>query len=71
MSDQMIECTEVAGKTVSRLRLVSSESGSHEVHLEFTDATAFSLTVEPAMIRKAQLIFQSEGATETLRSYGE
>lgn len=67
----MIECTEIAGKTVSRLRLSSTEAGCQEVHLEFTDGTAFSLTVEPTTKRTAQFLRQSKDGNETLRTYAE
>ncbi len=66
-----IECAEAAGKTVERLRLVSSENGSQELLLEFTDGTAFSMSVEPKTTRSASLIRQSSGAPETIRSYNE
>lgn len=71
VSDAMIEYAEVAGKTVERLRLSRTELGGQEVHLEFTDGTAFSLTVEPSTVRSAQLVSQSEGKIETIRNYEE
>jgi len=67
----MIECAELAGKTVERLRLSRTELGGQELHLEFTDGTAFSLSVEPSTMRSAQLVFQSEGQIETIRNYEE
>jgi hypothetical protein len=71
MPGSMIDCAEVTGKTVRRLRLATSESGSQEIHLEFTDDTAFSLVVESTTKRSARLIASSEAGQETLRSFDE
>lgn len=71
VADTLIECAEVTGKTVHRLRLATSDSGGQELHLEFTDGTAFSLTVEPSTVLKAALIRQSEGREIALRTYAE
>ena len=67
MPDTIIECAEVAGKTVARLRLATGECGGQEVHIEFTDATALSVTTEPVLVRKAQLISQSDSGNSTIR----
>lgn len=71
MLETTVECVEAAGKTVHRLQLVRSESGSQELLLEFTDGTAFSLTVEPTTTRSAYLFKQSASAPETIRSYDQ
>ena len=71
MTETAIECAEVAGKTVSRLQLFQSVKGAQEVLLEFTDGTAFSLTVEATTARVAYLFHQSEGTPETIQRYGE
>ena len=71
MSETTIECVEAAGKTVHRLQLVRSESGSQELLLEFRDGTAFSFTVEPTTTRSAYLFKQSSSSPETLRRYDQ
>lgn len=71
MSDTIIECAEAVGKIVQRLRLATSDTGGQEMHLEFTDGTAFSLTVEPATTRHAHLISESDESPKTIRSYDQ
>lgn len=71
MSDTMIDCEEIAGKTVRRLRLATGESGSQEVHIDFTDGTAFSLMVQAKTTREARLVSVTDIGTETLCTYGE
>jgi hypothetical protein len=71
MADTTMECIEAAGKTVHRLQLVSSQSGVQELLLEFTDGTAFSMSVEPTTSRSAYLFKTSAGSSETIRSYDE
>ena len=66
-----IDCVEVTGKTVTRLQLLRSETGTQEILLEFTDGTAFSLTIEPTTARVAYLFQQSNGAPETICRYDE
>lgn len=65
----MIECVEVVGKTVRRLRLSSCGSGSQELHLEFTDGTSFSSTVEPTSTRRSRLIRESDQGEHILLTY--
>jgi hypothetical protein len=71
LADTTIECPEIVGKVVHCLRLISSNSGSQEVHLEFTDGTAFSLEIEPTTTRNARLIIQSDVAPELIKTYDE
>jgi hypothetical protein len=69
VSDTIIECTEVAGRTVARLRLAAGESGGQEVHIEFTDGTAFSVIIEPKLTRNARLVTQAESGLDTVQTY--
>lgn len=69
MANTMIECQEVTGKTVRRLILNEQESGSQEVHIEFTDDTAFTVTIEPKTVRNAGLNRQTESGVEVIRDY--
>lgn len=71
LTETNIECAEVVGKTVVRLKLIRSESGGQEVLLEFTDGTAFSLTVEPMTTRTASLIDLSQGSPMTIQRYDD
>lgn len=71
MAETTIECKEVTGKTVHRLQLVRSDTGSQELLLEFTDSTAFSMSIAAKTSRSASLIRQSSGPPETIKSYDE
>ena len=70
MADTIIECPEVVGKTVRRLRLATADAAGQEIHIDFEDGTAFSFTVEATTTRTARLVSQSESGTDFLRTYG-
>jgi hypothetical protein len=71
VSQSTIECTEAAGKTVHRLRLIELDNGGQEISLEFTDGTNFSMSIEPSTKRSAYLYRQTLGSPEIIRSYDE
>jgi hypothetical protein len=71
VTETTVECAEAAGKTVHRLQLVRSENGSQELLLEFTDGTAFSLSVTPTTTRSAYLFRPSTVSPEAIRTYDE
>jgi hypothetical protein len=69
MPSQIIDCTEVVGKTVSSFKLYPSDSGGAEIVIEFTDGTSFSSSYESHSVLKASLIRTGIAAPEVLRTY--
>jgi hypothetical protein len=69
MSSPIIDCSEVVGKTVSSLKLHSTDSDSVEIVIEFTDGTSFSSAYESRAVHKAALIRTGVGVPEVLKTY--
>jgi len=71
VSDNVIKCAEVAGKTIRSLQLYSSASSLGEVVLEFTDGTTFTASCESQLTMKATLIRTGIGEPEVLKTFAE
>jgi hypothetical protein len=69
LSRDFVECNEIAGKTVSSLKLYEGSSDDCEVIIEFTDGTTFSCAVELRSSMKSVLFRGGAGTPEILRDY--
>jgi hypothetical protein len=59
----MIQCNELAGKTVRQLTLYEDASCGPEVHIEFTDGTIFSANLKTSLEAKC---LRDEGGEPTV-----
>jgi len=64
-----VECSEIAGKTVSSLKVYEDPSEDCEVVIEFTDGTTFSCAMEQKLSMKSVLYRGGVGTPEVLRDY--
>jgi hypothetical protein len=65
----MIECIELANKTVRALKIFEDSSYGPEVHIEFTDGTTFSACLKLQMAIEAHYFRSAGGEPEILRDY--
>ena len=69
MSRNLMECDEIAGKTVKSLKVYEDPSEDCEVVIEFTDGTTFSCAIEQRSSMKSVLFRGGVGTPEILRDY--
>ena len=69
MEKSFVECPEVAGKTVTRLRLCPSCGSASEALIEFTDGTSFSCSLTFQPIGKAALFQGGAGSPQVIQEY--
>ncbi len=69
MSKEIIECTELVNRTVQSLKILDDPRYGREVHIEFTDGTMFTVTLQVAATVEAKLYRETGGEMEVLREY--
>ncbi len=69
MPEEYVECPEVLGKTVHKIRIYKTTSEGTDMQLDFTDGCtlACSFCVKPVF--EASLIRTSDGMPEVLHTY--
>ncbi len=71
MSKEIIECTELANRTVQNLKILDDPRYGREVHIEFTDGTMFTVTLEVQTAVEAKHYRETGGELEVLREYSD
>ena len=69
MSKEIIECTELVNRTVQSLKILDDPRYGREVHIEFTDGTMFTVTLQVAATVEAKHYRETGGELEVLREY--
>ena len=69
MSKEIIECTELVNRTVQSLKILDDPRYGREVHIEFTDGTMFTVTLQVAATVEAKHYRETGGEMEVLREY--
>ena len=69
MSKEIIECTELVNRTVQNLKILDDPRYGREVHIEFTDGTMFTVTLQVAATVEAKHYRETGGELEVLREY--
>lgn len=69
MSKEIIECTELANRTVQSLKILDDPKYGREVHIEFTDGTMFTVTLQVQTAVEAKHYRETGGEMEVLREY--
>ncbi len=67
----MIECTELTNRTVHSLKILDDPRYGREVHIEFTDGTMFTVTLQVQTAVEAKHYREIGGELEVLREYRE
>jgi len=67
--EPFIDCEDVVGKTVHSLKIYPNSDGASETILEFTDGTAFSLSVVNEPRVRGLLYRVGIGTLEVLKEY--
>ena len=69
MNREIIECTELANRTVQNLKILDDPKYGREVHIEFTDGTMFTVTLLVQTAVEAKHYRETGGEMELLREY--
>ena len=69
MPEDIIECTEIAGKVVKCLKLYPADPRAAELQIDFEDGTSFSCILENKPVVKASLVRTGVGTPEVVRDY--
>lgn len=69
MNKEIIECTELANRTVQSLKILDDPKYGREVHIEFTDGTMFTVTLQVQTAVEAKHYRETGGEMEVLREY--
>lgn len=69
MNRAMIECTELVDRTVQSLKILDDPRYGREVHIEFTDGTMFTVTLQVQSAVEAKHYRETGGELEILREY--
>ena len=69
MSKEIIECTELANRTVQSLKILDDPKYGREVHIEFTDGTMFTVTLQVQTAVEAKHYRETGGEMEILLEY--
>jgi len=69
VSKEIIECTELVNRTVQSLKILDDPRYGREVHIEFTDGTMFTVTLQVAATVEAKHYRETGGELEVLREY--
>ncbi len=65
----MIECLELAGKTIRACTVYEDGSYGPEIHIEFTDGTSFFACLKAALSIEAKCLREDDGQPQVLRDY--
>jgi len=69
VSKEIIECTELVDRTVQSLKILDDPRYGREVHIEFTDGTMFTITLQVQATVEAKHYRETGGELEVLREY--
>ena len=69
MTKEIIECTELVNRTVQSLKILDDPRYGREVHIEFTDGTMFTITLQVQATVEAKHYRETGGELEVLREY--
>ena len=69
MNKEIIECTELANRTVQNLKILDDPKYGREIHIEFTDGTMFTVTLQVQTTVEAKHYRETGGEMEVLREY--
>ena len=69
MNKEIIECTELANRTVQNLKILDDPKYGREVHIEFTDGTMFTVTLQVQTAVEAKHYRETGGEMDVLRAY--
>ena len=69
MSKEIIECTELANRTVQNLKILDDPKYGREVHIEFTDGTMFTVTLQVQTAVEAKHYRETGGELEVLQEH--
>ena len=69
MSKEIIECTELANRTVQNLKILDDPRYGREVHIEFTDGTMFTVTLHVQATVEAKHYRETGGELEVLQEH--
>lgn len=69
MTEQFIECADLAGKTIQMIRIYKDAGDGSEIQIELTDGTSFSCTVSQSPAVTASLYKGGAGNPEVLKRY--
>ena len=65
----MIECKELAGKTIRLCTLYEDDSYGPEIQMEFTDGTSFCVSLKTNIALEAKCFRDEGGQPQVLRDY--
>ena len=69
MTEHCIECSDLAGKTIQTVRIYKDVGDGAEIHIELTDGTSFSCSVNQSPTITASLYKGGSGSPEILNNY--
>ena len=69
MNRAIIECTELVDRTVQSLKILDDPRYGREVHIEFTDGTMFTVTLQVAATVEAKHYRETGGELEVLQEH--
>ena len=69
MSEDYVDCSEMAGKTIQLLRIHRDIGEGTSIQIELTDGTSFTCYVSVRPNVEASLYKGGVGAPETIRAY--
>lgn len=64
-----MECPELVNRTVQSLKILDDPRYGREVHIEFTDGTMFTVTLQVETTVEAKHYRETRGELEVLREY--
>jgi hypothetical protein len=69
MKEDFIECPEVAGKQIGRLRIFKDTGEGTELQIDFDDGTSFTCCINVTPTIEASIIRTGVGLPESLHKY--
>jgi hypothetical protein len=70
MNQDYVECSELSGKTIQKLRIYKDGGDGTEIQIDLTDGTTFSCCVSHPPAVTASLYQGGVGKPKVLRDYG-
>lgn len=69
MNRATMECTELVNRTVQSFKILDDPRYGREVHIEFTDGTMFTITLQVEATVEAKHYREAGGKLEILREH--
>lgn len=69
MTDNFVECPELAGKTIQTLRIYKDTGEGNELQIDLTDGTSFNCCFSAKTHIDASVLRSGTGEPETLHKY--